>query len=73
MSVGKCKGCGQDTNSTTSNWWLTKTMDHATECYARHDGKRWVKGCAYDRIPDPFQKEFVDSLIKDGKNESNKE
>ncbi len=63
MPVGKC-ACGRDTNSTTSNWWKVKD-GKPTECYAAHDGEKWVKGCSFDKLPkDSFDRKFALQVIR---------
>ena len=66
MPVGKCLGCGYQTNSATSNWWFVKDQQ-PTECYARWDGG-WVQGCAYDKA-DEITKKTVDAIIRRGREE----
>lgn len=61
MPSGKCNGCGEITNSATSNWW--DTGGKPTECYAAFIDDKWVKGCAFDRA-DPLVKKIVSSLFK---------
>lgn len=64
MPAEICKGCGRMTNSTTSNWWLTKDH-HPTKCYVAWDDKdNPVKGCGYDEIDNPYDKHFADYLLK---------
>ena len=38
-------------------------VDH---CYVRFVNKRWVKGCAYDRIENPEYKDYWDKKINTG-------
>ena len=65
MPTGKCSNCGGETNSTTSNWWDDKNFGRATECYAKHDGEKWVKGCAFEKLgKQSFQRTFALKLIK---------
>lgn len=70
MPTGTCSGCGRLTNSTTSNCWESEGKEWvcATECYAAYDGKKWVKGCAYDKLSkDNFLLTFANSVLKNGK------
>lgn len=63
MPIGRCQGCNRLTNSATSNWWDI-TFSHPTECYAAHNGKKWVKGCAFDKLgKKDFRRKFAESVI----------
>ncbi len=64
MPVIKCAGCGRTTNTAVSSHIDRKPYDgKADECYlAAGEGKRWMKGCAYDRA-DAFTKTFCDKLL----------
>lgn len=55
--------CGNLTNTAVSDWCDPRRKDgKAYKCYAAWDGKKWVKGCAYDKC-DSFTKISVDSLL----------
>lgn len=60
MPTAVCK-CGRTTNSTTSNYW--ETHGKPTQCYAAHDGEKWVKGCSLGKA-DPSQWSFALKLIR---------
>lgn len=55
--------CGKLTNTAVSDWCDPRRKDgKAYKCYAAWDGKKWVKGCAYDKC-DSYTKQTVDSLL----------
>ena len=55
--------CGKLTNTAVSDWCDPRRKDgKAYKCYAAWDGKKWVKGCAYDKC-DSYTKQMVDSLL----------
>ena len=62
MPTAICKSCGGESNSTVSDYWQEP---HAviTKCFAKHDGERWVVGCAYDK--DKHESWFATILIKE--------
>lgn len=50
-----CTGCGQVTNTATSDFWRGTTLKEigiATVCYVAFVDGKWVEGCAYDSIDD---------------------
>lgn len=66
MPAGPCGGCGQITNSATSDWWFTRAAGKKkpTKCYAKFDKKtkRWSRGCGFDKLAaDSFEREFAES------------
>jgi hypothetical protein len=64
MPSGPCKGCGYITNSTTSNWWLTKDLK-PNKCYVRWINNKPEKGCGYNELEEgDFSKIFADSILK---------
>ena len=64
--------CGKLTNTAVSDWCDPRRKDgKAYKCYAAWDGKKWVKGCAYDKC-DSYTKQTVDSLLyPNNKNKNN--
>lgn len=58
MPVTTCTGCGQITNSATSNYWqrvepdgkTPKEVGVVTRCYVAFVGDKTVKGCGYDAL-----------------------
>ena len=66
MPVIKCAGCGGVTNTACSNHLFPVREDgKANECYAKREGNKWVKGCAYDDAPELTQRS-VATLLKAG-------
>lgn len=63
MPVGRCGGCGRETNSTLSNWWESGHFGEPTECYAAWDGTKWVEGCGVAKYE--FQADFAREIIRD--------
>lgn len=63
MPSGKCTGCGQMTNSATSNWWSQDGVP--TECYAAYVNGEWVPGCGYAKA-DQLTKNIMRALFKRG-------
>jgi hypothetical protein len=61
MSVGKCLGCGELTNSCTSDWWLTPDRK-PHKCYVRWINNKPEKGCGYND-GSKFDREFADKII----------
>ena len=74
MPAPTCERCGGQTNSTVSDYWdqlRVAGKARATVCYAKHDGKRWVKGCAFDMVKkcdESWKVDFAESIIKDDEN-----
>lgn len=65
MAVIKCKKCGRTTNTAVSDWTFKPCLE-ALECYAAYEeDKGWVKGCAYDKITNGFDKQYVDRIIRE--------
>jgi hypothetical protein len=67
MPSAICKGCGRQTNSTTSNYWDTKDRE-PTKCYVAWENSKPVKGCAYDKLEEfTFEKNFADEVLEEWK------
>lgn len=67
MPVGPCGGCGRETNSAVSNWWLTKDLKPTKCAVAWEEDGTAVRGCGYDTAS-AHMKAFADEMIK-GSNE----
>jgi len=63
MPVGPCGGCGRMTNSTTSNWWMTKDRKPTKCAVAWEEDGTAVRGCGYDQAS-KHMKEYADKVIK---------
>lgn len=63
MPTGLCSGCGRMTNSTTSNWWLTKDYKPTKCVVAWEENGEAVRGCGYDDANDHF-KAYADDVIR---------
>jgi hypothetical protein len=74
MPTSPCAGCGQLTNSATSNWWdetdragKPKQLGIATECYAAYVEGRWVCGCGYAHLDNgPYGKALYQAFLSQG-------
>ena len=62
MTVLKCENCGGITNSAglCEHDYNGKT---AKKCYAKHDGKKWVKGCT--ETNNPYDIDFIKKILRE--------
>ena len=49
------------TNTAVCEWMESKD-EKAEKCYVAFEGKKWIKGCAYNETP-TYMKKSVDELL----------